>query len=269
MYPETWIVRQNFGQDNDGFCTEVPPKLEEVFGEFGNNLIVKPQIAYQNHDELNKFKDSHILILGGGPSVNEIDWHPLEYDYIWSMSHCFYNKKINSIGVDFMTIGCGVDLEGKEFNEFINKFNPIIAFELHVKYYRPGPKLINNLKLVHDCYRNNRKICYQTKWYSQLGTGARQLIFACELQPSKISFLGFDGPEPIYQKNHAFVGENDPRDNIHKLPGSIRHLSYQEVLCRFTYEYDKFWEYIRNNYPKTKLDSIDKSNRYHRILNDN
>jgi hypothetical protein len=263
MYPETHLVRKNFGQDNDLFCEQVPPKLHEIFS-FVDSLVIRDQIIYQNHKELDKFKNSHILVLGGGPSTNNIDWNPLEYDYIWSMSHCFYNSKVFKVGVEFLTIGCGVDLTGEDFNRFLNIHKPLIGFELHVKYYRPGTKRIQNVEAANICYRNDLKMCYQTKWYSQLGTGARQLILAASLAPKKITFLGFDGPQAIYDKNHSFVAENDPRgEGVHKLPGSIRHLPRHQVFEHFKYEYSVFWIYMKKQFPNVVFESLDKENIYH------
>ena len=40
-------------------------------------------------NQFDKFKNSKILVVGGGPSSNEIDWDADDYDYIFSCNH-FY-----------------------------------------------------------------------------------------------------------------------------------------------------------------------------------
>ena len=47
-------------------------------------------------DEFDKFKDSKILIVGAGPSTNEVKWHNLEYDYIFSCNHFFLNERLTT-----------------------------------------------------------------------------------------------------------------------------------------------------------------------------
>ena len=60
----------------------------------GGDCFVGPEIIYQKNPSLEKYEDSKILIVGGGPTTNEIDWDPEEYDYIWSTNHFFLNDNI-------------------------------------------------------------------------------------------------------------------------------------------------------------------------------
>lgn len=267
MYPQTALVRENFGQTNHLFHTQVPEQLRKSFYNFTDALILRDQIVYQFHDELPKYKDSHILILGGGPSTETIDWENTDCDFAWSMNHCFFNEKIFNTPIDLLTIGCAVDLQNEKLLEFLAKYNSLAAFELHVKYYLASANAEKNNEEANEAfYNNDRKICYQTKWYSQLGTGARQMIFASYLRPRKISFVGFDGPQAIYDKQHAFIGDDQSWDSQHMIPGSIRHLSKDQVIQRFVYEYRQFWFYMIRMFPDVEYYSLDRQNQYHAVI---
>ena len=43
-----------------------------------------------------------------------------------------------------------------------------------------------------------------TRFYGRLGAGARMKIFAAQLGFDKVYFTGFDGPEAIFDGDHAF-----------------------------------------------------------------
>ena len=55
--------------------------------------MIIPYLFYKNN-LLYSIKDSKILIVGAGPSTNEVKWYNLEYDYIFSCNHFFLNEKI-------------------------------------------------------------------------------------------------------------------------------------------------------------------------------
>ena len=77
-------------------------ELKSLF-PFTENLKGDSEIVYNQINEFEKFKNSKILIIGGGPSTNEVEWNNLEYDYIFSLnSFCtvqfkvkLYSGKIN------------------------------------------------------------------------------------------------------------------------------------------------------------------------------
>ena len=100
--------------DKKSFQSWIKPQLNNVF-PFCNNLKVNTEIAYTDIEELKKYKDSKILIVGGGPSTNEVNWQNLDYDYIWSLNHFYLNEKLNDKKVDLACIGGAVDLQNEIF----------------------------------------------------------------------------------------------------------------------------------------------------------
>ena len=81
--------------DGDDFNQWATTELKKLF-PFLPNIKSDSEIVYSNIDELNKFKDSKILILCGGPSTSEVDWSNLDYDYVWSLNSFFLNDKFKN-----------------------------------------------------------------------------------------------------------------------------------------------------------------------------
>lgn len=262
MYPLDAYVRVNNGLSNNRFIADVVPQLKKSFYSFSDSLIINNEIIYQYRDELAKYRDSHILIMGGGASLLDFDFDLGKYDYVWSMNGCYFNQNIKNNGVDLIVVGCNTDIESCDFKSFIDRFTPTVAFELHCKYYLNKPELNTNIKSANSLIAN--KICFQTRWYSQLGTGVRQLILACALSPKEISFIGFDGRRDVKNDKHAFItGNNWENQNV--IPGSIRGFNNEQITFLMKKEYDTYWRYIHNTFPNVKINNLDKSNNYHEL----
>ncbi|SVB67547.1 uncharacterized protein METZ01_LOCUS220401, partial [marine metagenome] len=105
-------------------------KLKSFF-PFTNNIKKNTDIVYNYLDEFDKFKDSKILIVGAGPSTNEVKWHNLDYDYIFSLNHFYLNSNLKNRKVDIAIVGGEVDYQSDDFLNYVNEFNPILMFELH------------------------------------------------------------------------------------------------------------------------------------------
>ena len=59
---------------------------------------------------LEKFKDSTILILGAGNSTLDVKWENVTYDYLWTCNDFFLLDRINNVKVDLVTLGHGTNL---------------------------------------------------------------------------------------------------------------------------------------------------------------
>ena len=64
---------------------------KNYFSNFSDNLVVTPEIVYQNLPEFGDYKGKTLMLVGGGPSANN-DWEKNEYDYLWSINHFFRNE---------------------------------------------------------------------------------------------------------------------------------------------------------------------------------
>jgi uncharacterized Rossmann fold enzyme len=234
-----------------GFPDWAIRKAKIFFPDLIDDVIINDHILYRYIEPLQKMKKKSILVVGGGPSTNLLSTGDfLSYDFIFSMNHFFKHKILRDILVDIICIGAEVNLVDQEFQHYLSKFKPIIAFELHPDWFR----LRSALPIF---YLKDRKIFYHTKFYGQIGVGARLVTLAAALGASAVSFIGFDGPEAILRGDHAFEkGKNT-------LPSMCNSDNAHTVHER---HYDAFWRYITALYPDTSFISIDKENEYHKYV---
>ena len=96
-----------------------------------------------------------------------------------------------------------------------------------------------------------------TRFYGRLGAGARMKIFAAHLGFDKIFFTGFDGPEAIFDGDHAF----EPGKTT--LPGAFQKLRLTNVSYFWKQQYDYLWDYIHSLYPNSEFINIGGGAKYH------
>ena len=115
----------------------------EKYKFLGEKIIKTSEIIYIDTPGLEKFKDSKILVVGGGPTTNWYDWNPSEYDHIFSCNHFFLNEKIKRTKVSLASIASEVDIERKEFIEYVSRNKTIIGLE---DYQQP----VDKVKRLHS-----------------------------------------------------------------------------------------------------------------------
>jgi len=214
------------------------------FPSFSDNLVVTPEITYQNKNGFSEYAGKTLMLVGGGPSANN-DWDSNEYDYLWSINHFFKNEKLKTKHVHLAMIMGEPDIESEEFLNYRNKYSPFIGFEIHDRW--PTHKFDN-----YDKY-----FCMHTRFYGRLGAGARMKIFAAQLGFDNVLFTGFDGPEAIFDGDHAF----EPGKTT--LPGVFQNLHANNVSYFWKEQYDYLWDYIHTLYPNTKFINIGGGEKYH------
>jgi hypothetical protein len=231
-------------------------QLKSLF-PFTNNLKKSYEIVYNYLDEFDKFKDSKILIVGAGPSTNEVKWYNLEYDYIFSLNHFYLNSDLKNRKVDIAVIGGEVDYQSDDFLNYVNEFNPILMFELHSKWK-------NEKTYLRLLYENYPKLsCFNTRIYGKLGGVPRLLMFALEMKPKEIYFVGMDGCPGVSVKTKTLNKNNiehsfeDGKDN---LPHQINEFNAYDIYYG---QYEELWNYILNelNYD-TRLYNLGENSEY-------
>ena len=201
----------SFFSQKENFTSNRLWGIDHVVTKFSNFLGSEMKITddyiLQNIEELQKFKDKTILIVGGGPSSKDIDWQDTEYDYVWSCTKFYLNKDLINVGVDLATIGGNVDLDDKDFNEFLNSHNTICGFECGVSPFKEPAAMVEFKEKYPD-----KVFYYHPRYFSKLGSAARLLCLGSFLEAKQVNFVGFDG-NPVGKK-HAFEGEG----KIHNEP---------------------------------------------------
>jgi len=52
-----------------------------------------------------KYSGSSLLIVGGGPSTNEVKWENIKTDYIWSCNDFYLNERTLNAKFDLVALG--------------------------------------------------------------------------------------------------------------------------------------------------------------------
>lgn len=240
-YTDATLPHFNFELPTDMFYGVAFNNRYKIWKHIGENDIRKhPDIFYNHTPSLNKYKDSTILVLGGGPSTSKLleDGQLPSYDYAWSTNFCFLNKNLPKIDLWSPTkylfeempslTNYAYDNHPDMYN-FLDKNNPDIVFceargvlKGYKDYYKnsqkPMPKNIEAIlhasgnekleKLYGELYLKNKypskTTWFHTRYRPKLGITARSIIMAITLGVKKIYTIGIDGYTPA-----GFLGNEE------------------------------------------------------------
>ena len=229
--------RKNFldGEFGLGYCDSImePGKLlkdqpRQIVGLEG--IIGYPKF-------LEKFENSSVLIIGGGPSSNTVCWENVTTDFTWSINRFYLNDRVVSRGVDLATIAAHIELQSeKKLYEHMNNGETAISFELD----RGNPHSMKGantsaFRSMHQFSQEypTRTTYFHTRYKSQPGVGMRMIVYAMLLGCRDIYFVGIDGftnDGPI----HCFEKDKE-NPNWYEKYGENFQIR----------QYITFWEYIR------------------------
>lgn len=203
---------------------------------FSKNLVSDTEIVYNHIDEFDKFKDSRVLIIGGGPSSNEVNWENLDYDYVFSINHFYKNEKLKNRPVDLISVGAEVDLQSDEFVSYVSEHNPTLVFEWHGRWYNES-EYFRQLSQVYP-----KVSCLQTRAYGKLGGGIRLMILAMYLGVKEIYIVGLDGCPGLSVKTKEFtIPKHSFESGKVSLPWKITPDNAYEI---YHHQYDTLWKYV-------------------------
>lgn len=210
-----------------------------AFKKFNKSVKSNSEIVYSNLAHFEEYKDKTVLIIGGGPSTNKLDYDSTERDFTWSCNHFYLNPIISSLKVDVAMFMGEPDLKCKEFIEYRDRFKPYSGFEIHKRWFDYN----------FDDYE--KYFAMHTRFYSRLGACVRMIIFASFLESKTVKFVGLDGYEPIYNGDHA----HQPGKKL--LPNNFSESFYNA-------EYKYFWEYTKGLFPNTEYINLGYGKRFHK-----
>ena len=215
------------------------------FKSFCKSVIQNKEIVYSNLDSFKEYKDSTVFILGGGPSTNAMDLDSVDRDYTWSCNHFYLNEKIKNMKIDLAMIFGEPDIQSSEFKSYLDKYHPHVGFECHDRW----------VNYNFDDY--DKYFCMHTRFYSKLGGGARMVLFASFLGAKHVYFTGFDGPEAMFEGNHAF------QPGKTTLPSSYSNMDHNKVVDKWKKQSDYFWNYTTSLFPNVKYTNLGGGDYYH------
>ena len=198
------------------------------------NFVVKSDIAFQDFDFLEKYKDSKILIIGAGPSTGEMNFKESDYDYIWSCNHFYKNEKVKNNKIDLVTLGNENDLSDKELLNYLDNNDTIVCFEN--KY----SKAIEMAKIKKRY--PNRVFWAFTRYHSRIGSIPRLACIAIAMGVREIHFIGMDGYVPLGFKEKYSNSIFEPSK---KANGTIEDTSSEErIVSLYEEQYLAMWDYL-------------------------
>jgi hypothetical protein len=212
-------------------------------------VVQNKEIVYSNLKYFEQYKGSKVFIIGGGPSTNSCDFNTVSRDYTWSCNHFYLNDRLKNESIDLAMIFGEPNIRSEQFKNYVSKFKPYIGFESHDRW----------VGYTFDDY--DRYFCMHTRFYSKLGGGARMILFASFLGATEVSFVGFDGPEAMFEGDHSF----EPGKKT--LPSSYGHLDRKVVVNNWKRQSDAFWNYTLNLFPNVKYTNLGGGDYYHEKIN--
>lgn len=228
--------RENFSISSWGlpFCYKTVDHWPSVRDQ---EKIVNDDIIFGNHPEIKKFNNKSVLIIGGGPSVNSVNWSGIEVDHIATCNQFYLNKKVADKKVDVVAMISGlVDfLKDEKFKRYISENNTLVSFEAECGHLSADSHLYDKVK--EFCKKNPEiSTFFHTRYRGQPGIGLRLIVYCIFLGFKNIYFVGIDGrssEEVDGNLIHAFE-RNKPVPNWYKKFGD----GFQER------QFIVFWDYI-------------------------
>jgi len=203
--------------------------LEKFGAPLGLKIIESPDYIVPV-DVFDDFKDKHILIIGAGPSTNDVEWKDVDYDHIWTCNNFFLNDKINHKKVSLAVLGPNTDLADETLIYKLAKDDTLCVFE-------GGASPFRNLEVLIAMKKIHSKVSYyHLRYFSKIGTAPRLIVLATLMGAKKISFVGVDG-HPLGNP-HAFDGDSKIHNGAPLVKNSYNIFRRQYVLL---------WDYLLND----------------------
>lgn len=155
------------------------------------------EVLYEEHPIFKSIEGAKILVVGGGPTTNSVQWGS-QYDLIFSCNHFFLNNKLKDIKVDFAYLSYECDFYRTEFKQYLDKFDTVFCFENFAWDYTKDR--VNQFNQTYP----GRSLQLRLRYDSKLGAGARLLVMTTLFKPQSIDFVGIDG----YNKEQCKLGGN-------------------------------------------------------------
>ena len=94
------------------------------FKKFCKSVRANSEIVYSDLDHFKEYQGKSVLIIGGGPSTNRLDYNSTKRDFTWACNHFYLNPRFDSIKVDLAMLMAEPNLESEEFIKYRDKFKP-------------------------------------------------------------------------------------------------------------------------------------------------
>ena len=203
-----------------------------------NNFVMSEDGWYENIPEVTKYKDSSILIVGGGPSSNLCEWKDDDSDFVWTCNHFYNHEKIMQKEVSLTYLNAETYFNIPSLAAKILEDKTICAADTSIT--RP-PGLLRGFKEspVTTLLFNNRV-------FLTSGAVPKLISLAVLFGAKKISFVGMDG----WRKEQ--IDGFDASDHAFE-PGKKLKIS-----SNYTFDFQRretvvYWDFFLNNAGKNVI----------------
>lgn len=194
----------------------------------------------------NKYKGSKILVVGGGPTTNSVEWDPSNYDFIFSCNHFFLHPILSTIDVSFACLCPEVDVNSSEFVNYYGKFNTQFCIE---NPDTPNSQIFDMIKKG-----KSRISLAELRIKFKVGVTAHLMILATLFEPLSIDVIGMDGYPP--DKQHK-------TDSKHSFQTGKKMSSLRFSHQLYVDHYTALWKYLKYDIGKNiKYTNLGKGHPY-------
>lgn len=210
------------------------------YGDFVNpnsGFNIHSDGFFESIPEMKKYKDSSILIIGGGPSAKYADWKNLDRDYTWSCNHFYRNEDITKESIDLFYVNAETHMGTPELAEYIKEHNTICAADTSIS--RPA-HILPSFKDA-DC----TTMLFNMRLFVTSGAAPKLLALAVLAGAKEITVVGMDGwtkeqIETMQAGDHAFEKDKPLK-----------------ISANYNFDFQRretvvFWDYYLNAIP-TKI----------------
>lgn len=221
--------------------------LRKLF-PFSKDLVYNSELIFNQHPKLSSIKGKKVIIVCGGPSTSEVNWQSIDVDYTIVVNNFYKNDHYKNIKADFYSVGCEVDIEGKDFQKYLSKYKPFLLFEHHGRWQQMKAFFEKFYKDYSDMS------CFFTRAYGKLGVGVRLIILCGFLEAKEIYFVGSDGCPGLSVHKKAFIEE---KHSFEKGKSILPYQINKENAYKIYYnQYKEFWNYVINFLSLNKMTSL-------------
>ncbi len=140
---------------------------------------------YENIPDLAKYKDKTILVVGGGPTTNLVDWESHPHDYLWTCNHFFLSPKFKDIESSLIYVNNEINPHDERFQSYVQRHHPLVGLDTSISRQEVQLQTLKNL----GC----NTFVFSQRIFLTSGTLPKLIAFGTLLQAKEICFVGMDG----------------------------------------------------------------------------
>jgi|TARA_Y100000289_G_scaffold65972_1_gene80892 hypothetical protein len=209
----------------------------QSLSKFSRHLSTKQQINvdpdgfYQALPGLEKYKDSTILVVGGGPSTSYCDWENEERDFTWSCNHFYKNDKLLECKVDMFYVNAETHMGIAELSAYIKKHDTICAIDTSIS----RPEFLVQSFMDENC----KTMFFNLRLFLTSGAAPKMVALASLLGAKQVKVVGMDG----------WTAEQI--ENLHAGPHAFEKDKKLKISANYTFDFQRretvvFWDYYLN-----------------------